>query len=120
MSLFFQFLVHRTEPPQSIVEDYRVVESANSGNGGLQQSRPRRGLHENLNVLEAEALLAFLMNEVSMKQNQTKQDDEHGDQGHYCCGSNDRIVVLCIETCGVIMSSFQSDVSSKVNIEYRY
>ena len=120
MALFFQFLVHRTEPPQSIVEDYRVVESANSGNGGLQQSRPRRGLHENLNVLEAEALLAFLMNEVSMKQNQTKQDDEDGDQGHYSCGSNDRIIALCIETCGVIMSSFQSEVSSKVNNEYRY
>ena len=64
--------------------------------------------------------MAFLMNEVSMKQNQTKQDDEDGDQGHYSCGSNDRIVALCIETCGVIMSSFQSDVSSKVNIEYRY
>ena len=55
------------------------------------------------------------MNEVSMKQNQTKQDDEDGDQGHYSCGSNDRIIALCIETCGVIMSSFQSGVSSKVN-----
>ena len=71
-------------------------------------------------MLEAEALLAFLMNEAMKK---TKQHDEDQGQEGYCCeaeGSNDRIVALCIQTCGVIMSSFQCNVSSKVNIEYTY
>ena len=69
------------------------------------------GLHENLNALEAEALLAFLINKAMKK---------HEDQGQqdYCCLGNERILALCIQTCGVIMSSFQCDVPSKVNNEY--